>query len=272
MSGYFRKRETMLSPQATASVRTRSDLESALADQIARGHYPPHTLLPSERTLADEYGLSRSMVREALRTLAERRLIDILPGRGSVVRHATVTDAVEQLIRIFDHSRVTPRYLIEARAMIETTAAGIAAVRATPSQLERIHRARIACDAATTLLERVSWDLAFHLAILRAAGNPLVELMFRAIQPYIVEILLRSLTDAEVTKRGLAFHDRIARAIEEGDGERATTEMQDHLTLGLTLFGPDIDRNLNLVARDALGGLVSSSVTFEDLLRLTQEG
>ncbi len=48
--------------------------------------------------------------------------------------------------------------------------------------------------------------------------------------------------------------------------------MQRHLTLGLTLFGPDIDRNLNFVARDALASMVTSTVTFEDLMRLSHEG
>jgi len=257
---------------ASPSIHSRSDLVSVLVEQIGRGDFAAGALLPSERVLAEEYGLSRSMVREALRTLSERRLIDIIPGRGSVVRQATVSDAVEHLIKIFDHSRVTPRFLIEARVMIETTAAGCAALRATSGEVDTIVRARRACDSADSLVERVSWDLAFHLAIVRAAGNPLVEVMFRAIQPYIVEILLRSLTDTEVTHRGLVFHERIATAIAERDREAATAAMQHHLTLGLTLFGPDIDRNLNLVARDALESLVSDTVTFDDLIRLTREG
>ena len=123
---------------APASIYTRSDLVSALADQIGRGSFPPGTLLPSERVLADEYGLSRSMVREALRTLSERRLIDIIPGRGSVVRLATMSDAVEQLIKIFDHGRVTPRILIEARAMIESTCSPVARRAADPAAVDSI--------------------------------------------------------------------------------------------------------------------------------------
>jgi DNA-binding FadR family transcriptional regulator len=256
----------------SAAIYTRRDLVSALTDQIGRGEFAPGTLLPSERVLADEYGLSRSMVREALRTLSERRLIEIIPGRGSVVRQTTVTDAVEQLIRIFDHGGVTPRYLIEARIMIEVTTAGCAALRANREEVDAIERAMRACDEANSLLDQVSWDLAFHRAIVRAAGNPLVELMFRAIQPYIVEILFRSLTDANVTRQGLRYHTRIASAIAAHDRDAAMAEMRQHLTLGLTLFGQDIDRNLNLVARDALASLVSDTVTFADLMRLTREG
>src|SRR5680860_435631 len=256
---------------ATASIRSREGLADLLAKRISGGEFPPGELLPSERVLAGEYGLSRSMVREALRMLAERRLIEIVPGRGSFARAATVADAVERLIEVFDHSRVTPRYLIEARGMLETTAAALAAERAGEDEIEAIDLAQNNCDRAETLLDRVRWDLTFHLAIVRAARNPLIEPMFHAIQPYIVELLFRSLTDATVTEQGLAFHERIVDAIVRHDANAAAREMGDHLNLGITLFGPDIDRDLNLVAQDARKTLSGARVTFEDVLRLSRE-
>jgi DNA-binding FadR family transcriptional regulator len=249
-------------------VRSREDLATLLARHISSGEYAPGQLLPSERALAEEYGLSRSMVREALRTLAERRLIEVLPGRGSLVRETTVQDAVERLIEIFDHTSVTPRNLIEARSMIETTAAALAAERAGPTEIRAIELAEANCGQTTTLLERVRWDLTFHRAIVRAAGNPLVETMFHAIQPYIVELLFRSLTDRDVSDQGLAFHERIVGAIAARDPAEASRQMAGHLTLGITLFGPDLDRNLNLVARDALDRAAISDVTFEDVMTL----
>jgi hypothetical protein len=69
----------------------------------------------------------------------------------------------------------------------------------------------------------------------------------------------------------LVFHERIVDAIARHDGPVASREMGEHLTLGLTLFGPDIDRNLNLVAQDALKSLTGTRVTFEDVLRLSRE-
>jgi GntR family transcriptional regulator, transcriptional repressor for pyruvate dehydrogenase complex len=249
-------------------VRSREDLATLLAKKISAGEFQPGQLLPSERALSEEYGLSRSMVREALRTLSERRLIEVMPGRGSRVRETTVTDAVERLIEIFDHTRVTPRNLIEARSMIEATAAGLAAARASETELEEINMAEGNCGQAASLLERVRWDLAFHRSIVKAAGNPLVETMFRAIQPYIVELLFRSLTDKEVSDQGLAFHRRILDAISRHDADTASEEMAGHLTLGITLFGPDLDRNLSVVAQDALSRLSGIEMTFEDVMSL----
>lgn len=250
-------------------IRTRDDLASLLGKKILGGEFKPGTLLPSERMLAEEYRLSRSMVREALRVLDERRLIEVVPGRGSFVRETTVEDAVERMIEIFDHRGVTLRSLIEARSMIETTAASLAAERASERERRAISRACTACQNAESVLERVQWDLAFHLSIVEAAKNPLVLTMFHAIQPYIVELLLRSLTDDEVTEKGLAFHERIVDAIVNRDARTAAREMRAHLILGLTMFGPDTDRNLNLVAQEALQRMSSSTVTFEDLLRLS---
>lgn len=251
-------------------VRSREDLATLIAKKISSGEYPPGKLLPSERALSEEYGLSRSMVREALRTLSERRMIEVLPGRGSQVRETTVADAVERLIEVVDHTHVTPRTLIEARSMIETTAAALAAERSGEKELRAIRAAATNCNESATLLERVRWDLMFHLTIVKAAGNPLVETMFHAIQPYIVELLFRSLTDEEVSDQGLVFHQRILDAIVRHDAETASQEMAGHLTLGIALFGADLDRNLNVVARDALGRLSSIDATFEDVLRLAQ--
>jgi DNA-binding FadR family transcriptional regulator len=248
---------------------TRDDLASLLASRIASGELPPGTALPSERSLAEEYRLSRSMVREALRVLAERRLIEVVPGRGSFVRATTVDDAVERMIEVFDHRGVTLRSLIEARAMIETTAPSLAAERASDHEILGITAAFESCRSSREVIEQVQWDLAFHQAIVRAAGNTLVLTMFRALQPYIVELLIRSLTDADVTREGLAFHTRILRAIRDGDSASAEREMRDHLLLGLTMFGTDVDRSLNLVAREAMQRMTSHPVTFDDLLRLT---
>ena len=252
------------------SIRSREDLAAYLADQIGRGVLQPGEALPSERSLAETYGLSRSMVREAIRTLDERRLIEVRPGKPSLVREATVEDAVQRMIEFFDHRGVTPRNLIEARAMIETTASGLAAERATAEEIRTVGEINDALNASEFVIERVRLDLAFHLAIIRSARNPLIETMFHAIQPYTVELLLRSLTDEDVSRTGLAYHQRVLAAIADRDVRTARREMRAHLTLGLTMFGEDIDRNLNLVAQDAIRKITGGHVTFQDVLDLSR--
>lgn len=252
-----------------SDIRSKDELASRLAQLIATGDLAAGSLLPSERVLAEDYGLSRSMVREALAVLGERRLISVVPGRGSFVRETTVDDAIERMIELFDHRGVTLRSLIEARSMIETTACGLAAERAQPDDFDQISTACRMCERAPSLLERVQWDLAFHIAIVQSARNSLVETMFAAIQPYIVELLVRSLTDDDVTRRGLSFHSAIVEAIVSRDALAASHKMRQHLTLGLAMFGNDLDRNLNLVAQEAMKRISTGRMSFEDLLRLS---
>ena len=113
-------------------------------------------------------------------------------------------------------------------------------------------------------------DLAFHLAIVRAAGNPLVQMMFQR-HPALHRRAPASQSDrcqrhparAWCFTGGSPGRSVRARAL-------AAAEMGEHLTIGIELFGADIDRNLNLVARDALAP-VRAAVTFEDVMRLSQE-
>ena len=250
-------------------IRTRNDLAARLEEQIAGGQLAAGELLPSERVIAEEYGLSRSMVREALRTLAERRLIEVVPGRGSFVRKRTVEDSIDQLSGLLDWREITARELIEARTMVEVTAASLAAERADTSMLDRIERALMAFDDAGSVIDQVRGDLAFHLAIVTAAGNPLVEIMFHAIQRYTVELMLRSLSDDTVVRESVPYHRKILAAVRSHDAAGAAEAMRRHLAVGLTTYGPDIDQNLELVTQRSLRRLTGRAMTMSELLDLS---
>ncbi len=248
--------------------RTRDELAALLARRIVQGTLVPGSTLPSERLLAEEHGLSRSMVRESLRTLAERRLIEIRPGRGSIVRGPSIETTAERLTDIFDERRITARSLIEARAMVESMAAGLAAGRNDPGTVVAVDEALTAFDAGRTLVERVRGDYAFHLAVVRGAGNPLIETMWIAIRPYTLELMIRSLTDDGLSRESLPYHQRIRNAIETGDEQAATDEMREHLAMGLRHYGDDLDRSLDVVTRRSLGLASDAGLSLEALLDL----
>src|SRR6478752_5931237 len=102
---------------------TRATLSAALEANIVSGRLAAGEKLPSERQLAVHYGVSRPIVREALRTLVERDLVVIRPGRGSYVRDARAFAAAGRLDALYRRSQATPRDLVEARMMLECTAA-----------------------------------------------------------------------------------------------------------------------------------------------------
>ena len=135
---------------------TRATLSATLEAQIVSGRLAAGMKLPSERQLAERYGVSRPIVREALRSLVERDLV-------------------------------------EARTMLECTAAELAAQRATPEDEAAIETALLGFDRAGSVIEQARYDMAFHLAIARSSRNPVIETMFGSITALTVELMLRSL-------------------------------------------------------------------------------
>lgn len=245
---------------------SRRGLAAYLEAQILGGELAAGTKLPSERLLAERFGVSRPIVREALRTLVERGLVEVMPGRGSYVRQARVTDAAGHLDTLYRRRQATPRDLVEARTMLECTAAELAAQRATADDLAAMERTLNAFDGAHSVIEQARYDIAFHLAIARASGNPVIETMFGSISTLTVELMLRSLSDPEVTRISVPYHRQIYEGIRDHDPERARTAMAKHLAVATSHYGEDYDRSIESVARRELGRLLASGVTLDDLL------
>ena len=220
---------------------SRGELAADLEARICSGELLAGTRLPSERQLAERYGVSRPIVREALRTLVERGLVEVLPARGSFVRGARPTDAAGVLDAHYRRSQATPRDLVEARTMLECTAAALAAERATADDLEQIDAALARFDRAGSVVERARYDLVFHLAVARAAHNPVIETMFGSITGLTVDLMLRSLSDRAVTDASVPYHAEIRDAIGARDPERARYDLVFHLAVARAAHNPVIE-------------------------------
>jgi DNA-binding FadR family transcriptional regulator len=247
---------------------SRSTLETEFEARIMHGELPAGTKLPSERQLAERYDVSRPIVREVLGKLAERNLVEIMPSRGSFVRGPRSTDAAGYLAAHYRRSQATSRDLVEARTMLESTAAGLAAERATEDDLAGIERALAAFERSVGILDQARYDLAFHLAIARAAANPVIETMFGSITGLALELMLRSLADPEVTQVSVPFHRRIADAIKDRDAAGARRAMIEHLGVASRLYGDDYDRTIDSVAQRELTKLFAPGVSVDDLLAI----
>lgn len=248
---------------------TQSSVDNWIEQRIISGELPVGSKLPSERQLAERFGVSRPVVREALRSLSARNLVDIQPGRGAFVRSASTTDAAYGLRMLFRRFQITSRDFIEARTMIEGTAAALAAERHQQADAAAMESALLQFERADGIIEQARGDMAFHMAIARASRNPMVETMLGSITSLIVELMLRSLGDPDVARVSVPYHRIIFQAITDGDGERARAAMTDHLAVAATHYGEDYDRNLESVARRELTRLFSPGFTLDDLLDAT---
>ena len=122
--------------------RTSTDaISSTLAERVLSGELAANERLPSERQLALEFGVSRPIVREALRALVERRLIDVEPSRGAFVRGDTGLSAGSRPLDLeYLRRGTTARQLSEARLMLETEAVALAMPTPTPRTWRRSGR------------------------------------------------------------------------------------------------------------------------------------
>lgn len=249
---------------------TRIAIFECLERDIATGTVAPGAKLQSERELAARFGVGRPLVREVLRGLGERGLIEVSPGRGAYARAARATDATLPLDALYRRQRVTPREVVEARLMVERDAAYLAADRATSLDIAAMRHALDAFDDSTDLLDQARWDVAFHVLLARASHNQVIETMFASITRLVFELALRSLSDPSVSRAGLPFHHDIVEAISERDAECARTAVQGHLAVAGRLYGNDLDSNLESLARKRLEHTFGASASLERALDLAE--
>jgi GntR family transcriptional repressor for pyruvate dehydrogenase complex len=245
---------------------SRHAVAKYLEDRITSGGYEPGARLPSERQLAEELHVSRPIVREALRALVERRLIEVLPGRGAFVSTDGSVAAANSLDSLYRFENATARDLIEAREMLECTAAELASERASEQDLAGLEAAVTGCEEAHMILDEARFDLAFHLGIARAAKNPVIETMFRSISGLTIELMFRSLSDPAVTSTSIPIHREVLEAIRHRDSATAREAMSRHLALASQLYGEDYEASIKSVAQRELARLFEPGVTLEELL------
>jgi DNA-binding FadR family transcriptional regulator len=245
--------------------RSREDLDAHLSEQILTGRLAAGSKLPAERALADEFGVSRPIVREVLHGLQERGLVSILPARGTFVRQASPADGAG-VLESFYRRQATARNLVEARLMLEMYAVGLAAERATPAEIVALERCLRDFDNATHVVDRASHDVAFHGLIAQCTHNAVITTMFASISALTFELMLRSLSDPDVSTAGAPIHHAILDAIRAGDGPAAQAAMERHVGLAGHMFGSDLDAPVDETARREVNRLLGPHVSLDRLL------
>ncbi|WP_186022904.1 FadR/GntR family transcriptional regulator [Burkholderia gladioli] len=195
-----------------------------LATAILRGDYTPDTILPREAELMLSFGVSRTVLREALRTLTSKGLIESRPKVGTRVRPRDAWNLLDW------YSQVAPPLafamkLQEMREMVEPYAAGLAARAQTPAAFAAIEAAHEAMRAARHVDEWVRADLRFHLEVLAAGGNELLMPLGALIERTLEAQLRLNAKRAEIFNASLAEHTRVFEAIRARDANAARAAM-----------------------------------------------
>jgi GntR family transcriptional repressor for pyruvate dehydrogenase complex len=196
--------------------------------QIAAGSLQDGDRLPSVASLADDFGVSRASIREALQALAARGLVEIQHGRGTFVRaNANRVDGYSTWIR---EQQYALQELCELRLAVETTATRLAAVKASSDEIKAMADALARMQAAAGDLHQVvTWDSHFHQAILRASRNRLLDQAMALDFDFLTQARYRMHSLPGEVERALAAHAEILAAIERREPEAAARAMREHL-------------------------------------------
>lgn len=200
---------------------------------IVKGDLKPGDQLPAERDLAQRFGVSRTAVREAVKALREKGLVEAYSGRGTFITDGT-TQAVRQsldlMVKIGQPEGST--HLAEVRAILEPEIAALAAARIQDAELTTMRDAVAAMDRAGAKDPElyIEADLDFHLALAEGAANPLILSLLDSIVALLREQRLRIFRVPGGPERGQIHHKRILDAVERGDAEKAREAMRAHLS------------------------------------------
>jgi DNA-binding FadR family transcriptional regulator len=246
-------------PRATSTRRSsgaahalRDRVTADLARRILSGAYPEGAAIPVEADLVAEFGVSRTVLREAVRTLAAKGLLETRQRAGTLVPaktswHLLDPDVLAWMGRI-DPDREFTFGLVEARAVIEPAAAALAAERSTGRDLAAMEAAFEAMCAATPgdVEASIRADLAFHLAILRASRNPVFANLGDVVGAALLSVFRLTTTASDNYAATLAVHERVLDAIRLRDSPRARAEMEGLLAVA----SRDLLRTLREPRRD----------------------
>jgi GntR family transcriptional repressor for pyruvate dehydrogenase complex len=213
--------------------------EPRLADQVAdrlqqtilSGQLRPGDALPPERDLSQQFGVSRTVIREAVRSLSGKGLVQAVGGSG--VRVLAVDAAVvgESMRALVQGAAVDYAKVDEIRRVIEVAAVGFAAERAMPEDIAVIEQAlKRMRDHIDDVEACAQADLAFHRALALATHNELFLMLHDSLYAPLIEVrrlnLARGITRRRKT---VAAHRRILDAVRQGDSEQAAVRMREHL-------------------------------------------
>ncbi|MDR3409793.1 MAG: FadR/GntR family transcriptional regulator [Formivibrio sp.] len=210
------------------SRRLYKQIADALAERIHSGVFAPGSHLPSERDLAQQMGVSRPSVREALIALEVMGLVEVRVGDGVLVcdRRASLAGETD--------TENSPLEQLQARMLLEGEVAGLAAENVTPEQLAVLDASLVAMakviNDRTRFLEE---DQSFHMAVVVASGSQtlidLVEFLWQQRTLPVYRAFEEHFTGAAEQTAVLEEHRAIVEAIRLGDSRKARSAMRRHI-------------------------------------------
>lgn len=219
---------------ATAVGDLKSDrVRAVLEQQILSGELPAGTVLPREAELCAALGVSRTVLRDAVRALVSRGLLTVRQGRGTIVAEPSDAAFADAMVALLARSGLTVGEVMDARVAIESLLVRLAAEAGTAAdwaELERAERALLDAIAAADDAAAHAAHAAFHDGILRATHQPALALMLMPMHKIALVTGTASVRRGAMGDWDLDAHRVILEALRLGDADAAEAAMRQHFS------------------------------------------
>lgn len=210
------------------------EIAAQMIAQIHDGTLKPGDRLPSERTLAEKYGVSRTAIREALRSMEMMGCVESRVGEGTFIKSPSLSNIVDPFSMVMSRNGKLDTDLIEVRLILETEVAAMAAQRRTEAQLDALKQS---IDDMRADIEGggngVASDDRFHSILVEACGNEAMSVMLNMCAGLLSRTRPITQSIKGVPKIALKDHAAICAAVEAQDERLARKLMKTHLNRAL---------------------------------------
>ena len=209
--------------------RLADRVSNQLKESIFQGEYQPGEKIPPELQLVKSFGVSRVIVREAIRTLEQAGLVEIKRGpKGGAFVLPMKHDAVSQVIRdTLRMGNAEVAHIMEVRLEMEPVVAGLAAERATPEDVEILCRGiEDMPDAPGD--EYAIWNVNFHRLLAKCAHNSMYDILVNILMDFTEDLILK-IKPSERIIHDTTSHPELLELVRQGDAEGARLKMRLHL-------------------------------------------
>lgn len=201
-----------------------------LLEQQILNNYEDGARLPSEQQLAEQYQVSRTIIRESLKLLKERGLIDSKTGSGSYVTRPEAQNIADVVYRIIQMDQIDYVSVFDMRMILELESVERVTRLGTDEELKEMeHLLKLMKDPGISNEKRSKYDFSFHYLIAKASKNPLLALMTEAIGKICEEMIHKAFFLQDSLQDSIMRHNMIMDAIRNRDAEAAKDAMRGHL-------------------------------------------
>lgn len=205
---------------------------------VANGTYKIGDRLPAEAELGTLFGVGRSTVREAMRVLANRGLVDVRHGEGTFVASSTLRESFEERL-----GRAALADIYEARGVLELALSELATQRHDARDIAAMRaclKRRSAASRSGNVAGYTEADFAFHLAVARAAKNPALFDIYESFIATLQPLLITAVTPAYVRAEHDDLHAELCEAIAAGNAAATRRLVRRHLMKSLQNLGSEL--------------------------------